>query len=209
MANEFDRLGLHTLGAILDPLGILSQAVAPANTDGHKSWRRNQVEALTGPSFQLARGQGQPGPDDQTVTRAPMPLVQCWLPETRDPYIDLGRPQKVRPGAKLRMNRYSGTDTSWQVLVEWAIPQGLTGNLREIILQSDNDAKARYRVFIGDDDQQIPTDRQTKTPQTWLFPENEVPAGTSVRIDVLSVDGSSIIVDATLTGAAVPSNHNN
>ena len=64
----------------------------------------------------------------------------------------------------VRLNRYSGSDTEWRELVRWDIPEGFTGDLHEISLLSDQDSKTRYRVVIGNIDQQFPTDRQTSTP---------------------------------------------
>ena len=170
----------------------------------------NLVSALTGPAFQLGPGQAQTGPGQlQTVTSAPMPLIPIKLPETRSPYLDLGQvPQQSLPSVAVPvvvLNRYQGSDTVWQVLLEWDIPSTLVGNLKQIAINSSNDVKTRYRLFLANLDQQLPTDRQTLTPLSWPFPPNQIPGGTSVRLDVLSVDGSAITVDGTLSGVlAVP-----
>jgi len=108
--------------------------------------------------------------------------------------------QQIYGGPVLRINRFSGTDQDWVELVRWDIPIGFTGDLREISLVSSNDEKTRYRVFLANVDQNIPTDRQTTTPQSWPWDRTILPGGTSVWIEVRSTDGTAITVDATLTG---------
>ena len=165
----------------------------------------NLVSALTGPNQQFGPGQEQAGPGQlQTVTSAPMPLIPVGLPETRSPYLDLGSlpvanlPSVAVPAVVL--NQYSGNDQTWQVLIEWDIPETVYGNLKEISLLSNNDAKTRYRMFLANINQNLPTDRPTSTPVSWPFPDNQIPGGTSVRIDCLSVDGTAIVVNGTLSG---------
>lgn len=100
----------------------------------------------------------------------------------------------------LRMNRYSGDDQEWQELVRWDIPAGFVGDLHEISVVSDNDSVTRYRVIIGNIDQQLPTDRATQTPVNFPWRSNDIPGGTSVYIAVLSTDGTTINVDGLITG---------
>lgn len=108
--------------------------------------------------------------------------------------------QAIYGGPVLKVNRYSGTDQDWVELVRWDVPQGYTGDIHEIAIYSDNDEKTRYRVFIGNVDQGVPTDRQTSTPQNWKWDRTILPGGTSIWVEVRSTDGTSINVDATLTG---------
>jgi len=101
----------------------------------------------------------------------------------------------------LEINRYTGSDEDWQPLVRWDIPLGRTGDLHEISLLSDNDAVTRYRIVIGNIDQEIPTDRQTSTPLDLTWRRTVIAGGTSVYIEVLSNTGVAIIVDGMITGS--------
>lgn len=99
-----------------------------------------------------------------------------------------------------RVNRYTGTDTDWQPLVRWDITPEHTGDLHEISLLSTNDSKTRYRLVIGDVDQQLPTDRQTSTPVELRWRAGVIPGGKAVYVEVRSTDGTSITVDGLITG---------
>lgn len=177
---------------------------------------QNQIAALTGLPRQLGPSDSQLVPARlQTVTQAPMPLILIALPEKRTPYIDLayisaptiaipGAPATAAPGVValpvIMVNRYTGSDKTWQRLLELDVPVGVVFNLRELSLLSNNDSKTRYRIYLANIPQSIPTDRQTSTPLTLPFPDNAVPGGTSVAVDILSSDGTAITVDGELSG---------
>lgn len=108
--------------------------------------------------------------------------------------------QTIYGGPVLKENRYSGSDQDWVELVRWDIPIGYTGDLHTISLVSDNDSKTRYRIFLANVDQNIPTDRQTTTPQEHKWDRTVLPGGSSVWVEVRSTDGTSINVDGVLTG---------
>jgi len=101
----------------------------------------------------------------------------------------------------VKLNRYVGSDKEWTELVRWDIPVGFTGDLHEISLLSDNDSKTRYRIVIGNIDQNIPTDRQTNTPLEMPWRRTVIPGGTSVYVEVVTPDGTAIIVDGMITGS--------
>ncbi|MBA7685855.1 hypothetical protein ES703_94284 [subsurface metagenome] len=84
--------------------------------------------------------------------------------------------------------------------MRWDVPIGYTGDLHEISLLSSNDAKTRYRIFLANAKQDVPTDRQTTTPLTLKWDRSVLPGGYSIWVEVRSTDGTSIIVDATITG---------
>lgn len=176
----------------------------------------NQIAQLTGLPLQLPASNLQPVPArQQTVTQPPMPLIQVALPEKRSPYIDTGlsgsedyataasAATESNVAFRLPMviiNRYSGTDKNWQRLVEWDVDPDLVGELKEISFVSSNDSVTRYRIYIANLLQSIPYDRQTTTPIRLRFPVNNLPGGSTVRVDVLSTDGTSIDVDGLITG---------
>ena len=153
--------------------------------------------------------------EPQLPTRPLSALVELEEPEKRtEPMPVAPRPplptteeiaqqqayQMIYGGPVLRVNRFSGTDQDWVELIRWDIPIGFTGDLREISIVSSNDEKTRYRVFLANADQNIPTNQQTTTPQTWPWDRTVLPGGTSVWVEVRSTDGTAITVDATLTG---------
>ncbi|MBA7698376.1 hypothetical protein ES703_107053 [subsurface metagenome] len=153
--------------------------------------------------------------EPQLPSRPSSPLVTITEPEKRvAPMPVAPRPplpsteqiaqqqayQQLYGGPVLKVNRYSGTDQDWVELVRWDIPIGYTGDLHQISLVSSNDAKTRYRVFLVNVDQGIPTDRQTVTPVTWPWDRTVLPGGYAVWVEVRSTDGTPIVVDGMLTG---------
>ena len=154
--------------------------------------------------------------EPQLPTRPSSPLVDLRVGEKRMEPLPTG-PRPSLPSESqvaeqtaiqaifgipiLRWNRYSGSDVTFQPLIRWDIPHGYTGDLHELSLQSDNDAATRWRVVIGNIDQEIPTDRQLTTPVNLPWDRTVLPGGTSVWVEVASPTGANINVDATITGS--------
>jgi len=153
--------------------------------------------------------------ESQTPTRPSSPLVAVFEPDKRTAPLPVAqRPplpsmeqqqqeqayQALYGGPVLKVNRYSGTDQDWVELLRWDIPMGYTGDLHEISIQSSNDAKTRYRIFLANHDQNVPTDRQTQTPISFNWDRTVLPGGTSVWVEVRTTDGTAINVDCTITG---------
>ncbi|GAI00477.1 unnamed protein product [marine sediment metagenome] len=101
----------------------------------------------------------------------------------------------------LKINRYSGGDQSWVELVRWDIPEGHQGDLHQIVVRMDDVSKTRLRLVIGDVDQKIPTDRDMYSPLELSWRRNRVPGRTTVYVEVLSIDGTAIVVHGLLLGA--------
>lgn len=97
------------------------------------------------------------------------------------------------------LNRYSGNDTDWQTLVTWTVSSGKVGDLHEISVTSDNDAKTRFKLTIAGTDMAIP-DEEISTPFTLTWRRNEIAAAAVVIMQVKSSDGTTIAVDGILTG---------
>jgi len=173
------------------------------------------VMDATGTIRQLVPGEEQiVDGEPQLPSRPSSPLVDIGQPEKRDVPMPVSpRPplpsatevatqqayQAIYGGPVLKINRYSGTDQDWRELVRWDIPIGYTGDLHTISLVSNNDAKTRYRFFLANVKQDIPTDRQTTTPQEHKWDRSVLPGGTAVWVEVQSTDGTAIIVDAVIT----------
>lgn len=152
--------------------------------------------------------------EPQLPSRPSSPLVDIGQPEKRlTPMPVSPRPplptaeevakqeayQAIYGGPVLKVNRYEGGDQDWVELVRWDVPLGYTGDLHTISLLSNNDAKTRYRIFLANVDQGIPTDRQTTTPQEHKWDRTVLPGGTAVWVEVRSTDGTAIIVDGSIT----------
>ena len=169
-----------------------------------------ELEQLTPGVEQITDG------EPQVPSRPPSPLVKVTEAEKRTEPLPVS-PRPALPSAEeiavqqatqvlygipvVRINRYSGSDQNWVELVRWDIPTGYTGDLHEISLLSDNDSKTRYRIVIGNIDQNIPTDRQTNTPLDMPWRRTVLPGGTSVYVEVVSPDGTAIVVDGMITGS--------
>lgn len=178
---------------------------------------RTGVLEGTGEIEQLTPGVEQVVSDEpQIPSRPSSPLVEVTEAEKRTEPLPVS-PRPALPSVEqiieqqaqqslygipyVKINRYSGNDQDWVELVRWDIPVGYTGDLHEISLLSDNDSKTRYRVVIGNIDQGIPTDRQTSTPLEMPWRRTVLPGGTSVYVEVVSPDGTAIVVDGMITGS--------
>ena len=149
------------------------------------------------PSRALSALVGIEEPEKRTT---PMPVSPRAPLPTAEEQAAQEAYQAIYGGPVLRISRYAGSEQEWVELLRWDIPIGFTGDLREISIVSSNDEKTRYRVFLANLDQGIPTDRQTTTPQNFPWDRTILPGGTSCWIEVRSTDGTAIVVDATLTG---------
>lgn len=125
------------------------------------------------------------------IPRAPMP-PQAEIQEAITQQTLFGLPV-------LRIDRYSGTDQEWVMLVRWDIPEGFTGDLHEVALVSDDDEKTRYRVILASRDQNVP-DKQSTSPLTFSWRRGVLPGGTTVTVEVRSTDGTTIAVEGHITG---------
>ena len=137
----------------------------------------------------------------QERTQPPAPLVEVKESEKRTLAVEQDGEEQLFGTPVMRINRYSGKDKEWVELVRWDVPESHLGDLHSITLISDQIAKTRYRLVIGNLDQAVPMDRPAYSPLEMVWRRNQVPAKTSVYIQVMSLDGTEIAVNALLTGA--------
>jgi hypothetical protein len=160
--------------------------------------------------------------ETQTITQAPMPLIPLEEPSKAEAPLPAGAPYPpgyVGPAVEgavvgaaaapftypvLRWNRYSGGDVSWQELIRWDIPDGWMGDLHEIAIVSSDDTHTRYRFILANVDQNVPTDRATTTPWTGPWRNVKIPPGFTIRVDVMSTDGTVVTVDGSISGSLSP-----
>jgi len=101
-----------------------------------------------------------------------------------------------------RVDRYSGTDQTYQTVVSWAVSTGKRGDLKEVSMVTDNYSKTHFKLSIAGEEQF--KDKLIQAPLTLPFPENHaIPAGQSVVLECKSTDGTSIKVDGSITGREV------
>jgi len=169
-----------------------------------------EIEQLTPGVEQITDG------EPQLPSRPTSPLVKVTEDEKRSKPLPVAPRPPMPSGEQLieqqaaqslygipvvKVNRYSGNDQEWRELVRWDIPDGYTGDLHAISLLSDNDSATRYRVVIGNIDQDLPTDRQTSTPLEMPWRRTVIPGGTSVYVEVVSPAATAIVVDGMITGS--------
>jgi hypothetical protein len=99
-----------------------------------------------------------------------------------------------------RIRRQTIVAMVWTELVRWDIPAGSTGDLGEISLMSDIDAKTRYRVTIAGVDQNVPNEQLSSPFRIPWATGNVLAAGTAVVVEVMSTDGTGVTVDGLITG---------
>lgn len=137
-------------------------------------------------------------PDPRTAPLPSLPRAPLPSPEVRQEQLDR---QALFGIPALRTDRYSGASQEFVMLVRWDIPDAFTGDLENIAVLSNNDAKTRLRIVINGVDQNLPTDKQITTPNDWSWNKTTaLPGGSSVTVEVRSTDGTTIAVDATITG---------
>jgi len=97
----------------------------------------------------------------------------------------------------LELDTFSGADLTYQTLVSWTVGAGKTGVLKEIAFTRDSNGKADFKITIG---AVVITDFNPSANVCLPFSPNELAAGTVVKIEVKSTDGSTITVDGSITG---------
>jgi hypothetical protein len=182
-----------------------------------------EVERLSGVPQQVSPGEQQiVDGESQVRTLSPAPLIEIGQPEKRIPPSSTGQyppeagelaPEEAGEGGAEevtepvkvalpipRWSRYQGADQDFRELISWSIPLGYVGDLHEIALVSDNDAKTRWRIVIAGTNMNIPTDRTLATPVDWPFRDTLLPGPTTVSVEVRSTDGTTITADGTISG---------
>ncbi len=160
-----------------------------------------EEQQVVGTEFQdpLVPGAGLPLIGELDKRGAPLPsLPRAPMPPTAEVQEAVVQ-QTIFGVPVLAIDRYSGTDPAWVMLVRWDIPEGYTGDLHELALVSNSDSKTRYRITLASRDQNLP-DKQIITPITLVWRRGVLPGGTSVSVEVRSTDGTTIAVEGHITG---------
>lgn len=109
-------------------------------------------------------------------------------------------PSKQRGTPIAKLDGYSGTEQTYQTVVSWTVSEDARGELKEISMISDNHPKTEFKLTIAGTEQF--TDQTIPAPLTLPFPANrDLAPGEAVVLEARSTDGTSIIVDGSITGA--------
>lgn len=168
-----------------------------------------ELEQLTPDVEQIVDG------ESQRRTRPPADIITLEQPEKRTaPPPTTPRPplpaegiiaeeaaiQAIYGVPQLVWDRLAINSKEWRELIRWNVPVGFKGDLHSLGLQSDNDEKTRWRIVLGNLDQNVPADRQLDTPVSFPYDRVIIPGGSGCWVEVLSYDGTTIHVSAALSG---------
>lgn len=133
-----------------------------------------------------------------------IPKFSSKLAEELDKLIPIatrvGIPPYGSPVAKL--DRYSGTDQTYQEVVKWRIEERTQGHLKEVSMVTDQYSKTHFQLRIGG--KIFFEDKIIQAPLTLPFPETRLRSTAEVLLECKSTDGTSITVDGSITGREVP-----
>jgi hypothetical protein len=113
---------------------------------------------------------------------------------TRMPHVTIS----PRGTSIAKLDRYTGTDTSYKTVVSWTVSTGKLGELKEVSMLSDTYAKTQFKLTIAGVEQF--KDKVIQASLTLPFAENKLSAGDIVLLEAQSTDGTSITVDGSISG---------
>lgn len=97
--------------------------------------------------------------------------------------------------------RYSGGDTSYQSVAKWTVTTDKVGELKEILIVSDDYDHTQIKVSIAGVDE--PDDWLIQQPMPLIYEDLKLAAASEVEVQVKSTDGTSIKVDAVIVGKEI------
>ena len=96
---------------------------------------------------------------------------------------------------------YTGTDTNYQTVASWTVAAGKTGELKEILILSNDYAKTLVKITVGS--VVWCTDWAPSSSMPIIFEDLRLDATTVVKVEVKSSDGTSITVDAIIVAKEI------
>jgi hypothetical protein len=97
-----------------------------------------------------------------------------------------------------KVDRYSGSDTTYQTVVSWTVSSRKRGWLQEVSMITNNFEKTQFRLKVAGET--LFEDKQIQSSLTLPFPWNELDEGSVVLLECRSTDGTTILVDGSITG---------
>ena len=96
---------------------------------------------------------------------------------------------------------YSGTDTTYQEVVSWTVSSGKVGELKEILIVTDDYVHTVIKVTVGT--VTWAEDWSPTSAMPIIFEDLKLAEATEVKIEAKSSDGTAIDVDAIITGKEI------
>jgi hypothetical protein len=94
--------------------------------------------------------------------------------------------------------RYSGSSQSYQEVASWTVATGKVGELKEITLLSDEYDYTEWRITVGA--VTFAEDWIVQAAMPIIFEDLRLAAGTEVKVEARSTDGTAIVADVCITG---------
>lgn len=120
---------------------------------------------------------------------------------TRQVQIVIVEAQPADEAAAGGIGRHSGTEQTYQEVIAWTVSTGKIGELKELILISNDFAHTHFRVTIGSVTYCEDTIVRNVIPL--VFADLRLAAAGEVKIECKSTDGTSITVDGVIVGKEV------
>lgn len=96
---------------------------------------------------------------------------------------------------------YSGTDQTYQEVASWTVSTDKVGELKEILIISDDYAHTLVKVTIGS--VTWATDWSPTSSLPLIFEDLKLAEASVVKVEAKSSDGTAIDVDAVIVGKEV------
>jgi len=99
------------------------------------------------------------------------------------------------------VGRWSGTGAVYNTVVSWAIADGKIGELKEIVVITDDYAKTHFRIYVGA--VTFATDWIMTAPIPLIFEDLRIEGPAQVIVQAKSTDGTLITADAAIVGKVI------
>ena len=99
------------------------------------------------------------------------------------------------------IGNYSGTDQTYQTVATWTVATGKVGELKEILIISDDYAHTEIRITTAGT--VFETDWSPTSSMPIIFEDLRLAAAAVVLVEAQSTDGTAIDVDAIIIGKEI------
>lgn len=110
-------------------------------------------------------------------------------------------PEPANEAAAGDAGNYSGTDQTYQTVATWTVSTDKIGELKEILIISDDYAHTLARITIGGTVWE--TDWSPTSAMPIIFEDLKLAESTVVLVEAKSSDGTAIDVDALIVGKEI------
>lgn len=124
-------------------------------------------------------------------------MVQTVVTVDNEPIV----PEPATERAAGDADNYSGTDTTYQEVASWTVATAKVGELKEILILSDDYDHTLVKVTVGA--VTWATDWSPTAAMPIIFEDLKLAAGDEVKVEAKSSDGTAIDVDAIIVGKEI------